>query len=224
MSGVADEPALHQPDAESTRDRILRVAAEKFAQKGYHATGVAELGDAAGIKRGALYYHIGSKEDLLYQLSRRHVEEALIRGQVVVAEADGAVEKFRLLVREHLRTLAARRDEVITVMHEMYALTGDRARELNVLRSQYEQLFAAVLREGVQEGVFRSAERIEVLGVLSMLNYTYVWLDPDGPISVDEIAGRLSNLILDGMHVPADGRPKVSRVSPARTARRRARS
>jgi AcrR family transcriptional regulator len=221
--GVAVEPALHEVDVESTRDRILRVAAEKFARKGYHATGVAELGDAAGIKRGALYYHIGSKEDLLYQLSRRHVEEALSRGQVVVAEADGAVEKFRLLVREHLRTLAARRDEVIVVMHEMYALTGDRAKELNLLRSQYEQLFAAVLREGVAEGVFRSAERIEVLGVLSMLNYTYVWLDPNGPISVDEIAGRLSDLILYGAHVQTAGRPVTPRISSDRKGRRGAR-
>ena len=215
------DPTLEAPGVESTPDRILRVAAEKFAQKGYHATGVAELGDAAGIKRGALYYHIGSKEDLLYQLSRRHVEEALTRGQAVVADADGAVEKFRLLVREHLRTLAARRDEVIVVMHEMYALTGDRAKEFNKLRSQYEQLFASVLREGVREGVFRSAERIEVLGVLSLLNYTYVWLDPNGPISVDEIAERLTNLILFGAHVQPAGQPAAGpRLATARKGRR----
>jgi len=207
--------ALLEDGGESTRDRILRVAAEKFAQKGYHATGVAELGDAAGIKRGALYYHIGSKEDLLYQLSRRHVEEALTRGRAVTADTTGAVDKFRLLVREHLRTLAARRDEVIVVMHEMYALTGRRAKELNKLRSEYEQLFAAVLREGVDEGVFTSAERIEVLGVLSMLNYTYVWLDPNGPISVDEIAERLTDLILHGVRVPS-GAASARRAVPRR--------
>lgn len=218
---VAVDPGLREADVESTRDRILRVAAEKFAQKGYHATGVAELGDAAGIKRGALYYHIGSKEDLLYQLSRRHVEEALTRGLAVVAEVDGSVAKFRLLVREHLRTLAARRDEVIVVMHEMYALTGERATKFNRLRSEYEQLFAAVLRDGVQEGVFRSAERIEVLGVLSLLNYTYVWLDPNGPISVDEIAERLSNLLLYGAHVPsAPTSPMASRHPTTRRRRR----
>ncbi|MCU1604140.1 MAG: TetR family transcriptional regulator [Modestobacter sp.] len=192
---------------ESTRDRILRVAAEKFAEKGYHGTGVAELGDAAGIKRGALYYHIGSKEDLLFHLSRRHVEEALARGQAVMANAVGAVEKFRLLTREHLRTLAARRPEVIVVMHEMHALTGERAEKFKQLRSEYEELFATVLREGVEEGVFRSADRIEVLLVLSMLNYTYVWLDPNGPVQVDEVADRLANLILHGAQLPEHNTP-----------------
>jgi AcrR family transcriptional regulator len=197
-----EQPAEGGAREESTRERILRVAAEKFAEKGFHGTGVAELGDAAGIKRGALYYHIGSKEDLLFHLSRRHVEEALVRGEAVVAEAVGAVEKFRLLVREHLRTLAARRSEVIVVMHEMHALTGERAKKFKCLRAQYEQLFEKIMREGVEEGVFRSADRIEVLGVLSMLNYTYVWLDPNGPVPVDEIADRLANLILHGAQLP----------------------
>jgi AcrR family transcriptional regulator len=197
-----ERPAEGIAPAESTRDRILRVAAEKFAEKGFHGTGVAELGDASGIKRGALYYHIGSKEDLLFHLSRRHVEEALVRGEAVVADAAGAVEKFRLLVREHLRTLAARRPEVTVVMREMHALTGDRAEQFKRLRARYEQLFATIMQEGVKEGVFRSADRIEVLGVLSMLNYTYVWLDPNGPVPVDEIADRLTNLILHGTQLP----------------------
>jgi hypothetical protein len=55
--------ALHQDTAgESTHERVLRVAAETFARKGYHATGVAELGAAAGLQRGALHYQIKSKE------------------------------------------------------------------------------------------------------------------------------------------------------------------
>lgn len=215
MSGVpVSNDREHE---ETTGERILRVAAEKFAKKGYHGTGVAELGDAAGIKRGALYYHIGSKEDLLFRLARRHVEEALARGRAVKAGAVGAVAKFRLLVREHLRTLAERRSEVIVVMHEMHALTGERAVQLKELRSEYEELFATVLQEGVEEGVFRSADRIEVLGVLSTLNYTYVWLDPNGPVSVDEIADRLADLILHGVQLPQrETPPAKSRTRPPR--------
>src|SRR5690349_17923944 len=104
-------PRQQDPTGESTNERILRVAAEVFARKGYHGTGVAELGEAAGLKRGALYYHIGSKEDLLYNLSKRHVEEALSRGQKVVDSDLHPVEKLRALAREHVQTIAARRDE-----------------------------------------------------------------------------------------------------------------
>ncbi|MEV5177227.1 TetR/AcrR family transcriptional regulator [Streptomyces flaveolus] len=184
---------------ESTRDRILRVAAEIFAEKGYHGTGVAELGDAAGIRRGALYYHIGSKEDLLYDLSKRHVEEALERGRKVVESDLRPIEKLRALVREHLAALVARRSEVTVVMREMHALTGDRAERLKQLRDAHQNLFRQVLEEGVEEGVFRSCDSVTVLAILGMLNWTYVWFDPErGSLAIEKLADRMSDIFVYG--------------------------
>lgn len=189
---------------ESTQERILRVAAEMFARKGYHATGVAELGAAAGLQRGALYYHIKSKEDLLFDLSKRHVEEALARGREVLARDLPPAAKLRALAREHLRTIAARCAEVTVVIREMHALTGIRAKRLKELRDEYENLFAEVLREGAAQGVFASADRVVVLGVLGMFNWTHVWLDAErGPLSPDDIADRLTDLIIHGQLAPA---------------------
>ncbi|HEY3471706.1 MAG TPA: TetR/AcrR family transcriptional regulator [Amycolatopsis sp.] len=193
---------------ESTQERILRVAAEMFARKGYHATGVAELGAAAGLQRGALYYHIKSKEDLLFDLSKRHVEEALARGREVLAKDLPPAAKLRALAREHLRTIAARCAEVTVVIREMHSLTGIRAKRLKELRDEYENLFAAVLREGAAQGVFASADRVVVLGVLGMFNWTHVWLDAErGPLSPDDIADRLTDLIIHGQLAPATAVP-----------------
>lgn len=192
-------PRQQDPTGESTNERILRVAAEVFARKGYHGTGVAELGEAAGLKRGALYYHIGSKEDLLYNLSKRHVEEALSRGKTVVESDLHPIEKLRALAREHVQTIAARRDEVTVVMREMHALTGKRARQLTKLRDDYQKLFAQVLQEGVEQGVFRNADHVTVLGVLGMFNWTHVWLDVEqGPLSPEEVADRLTDIVVYG--------------------------
>ena len=195
-------PRQQDPTGESTNERILRVAAEVFARKGYHGTGVAELGEAAGLKRGALYYHIGSKEDLLYNLSKRHVEEALSRGQKVVDSDLHPVEKLRALAREHVQTIAARRDEVTVVMREMHALTGKRARQLTKLRDDYQKLFAQVLQEGVEQGVFRNADHVTVLGVIGMFNWTHVWLDIEqGPLTPEEVADRLTDVGVYGERV-----------------------
>lgn len=192
-------PRQRDEGGESTHERILRVAAEVFARKGYHGTGVAELGEAAGLKRGALYYHIGSKEDLLYDLSKRHVEEALQRGRVVVDSDLHPVDKLRALAREHVRTIAARRDEVIVVLREMHALTGKRGRQLSKLRDEHQNLFARVLEEGVEQGVFRSADHVTVLGVLGTLNWSYVWYDAEkGPLTPEQVADRLIDIIIYG--------------------------
>lgn len=189
---------ISQP-ADSTRDRILQAASSIFAEKGYHGAGVSELGEAAGIQRGALYYHIGSKEDLLFDLCKRHVDEALIRGRAAVASTDDPEEQLRRLVHAHINTLAERRNDVIVAEHEMRSLTGDRAERLRALRREYQSLFEEVFQRGTDAGVFRSANPVDVMGVLGLLNYTYMWLDAKGPTPIDEVADRLLILILRGM-------------------------
>lgn len=184
---------------ETTRERILRVAAVMFAARGFHGTSVADLGAAANIKRGALYYHIGSKEELLFDLSKRHVEEALVRGIAVVEKDLHPVDKLRALAREHLAALAARRAEVTVVMREMHALTGERATQLKKLRDQHQDLFRRVLEEGAEQGVFRACDSVTVLGILGMYNWTHVWFDPaNGPLSVDKVADRLTDIVIYG--------------------------
>jgi AcrR family transcriptional regulator len=192
-------------EQERTRDRVLRVAADIFAERGYHGTSVAELGELAGLKRGALYYHIGSKEDLLYDLCQRHVAEALERGRAAVDSQFTPLEKFRALVREHVCTLSDRRAEVTVVLREMHALTGERAQSLRELRATHQQLFAEVLSEGVEQGVFRSSDNVTVLAVLGMLNWTHVWFDPQhGPLTALDLAEKLTDIILKGELVQAN--------------------
>jgi AcrR family transcriptional regulator len=43
---------------------IARVAARLFARRGYDATSIREIVDAAGVAKPTLYYHFGSKEGL----------------------------------------------------------------------------------------------------------------------------------------------------------------
>lgn len=58
---------------EDTRTRILNVAMELFAERGFAATSTRELSERLGFTKAALYYHFHSKDDLLLAL----VEPAL---------------------------------------------------------------------------------------------------------------------------------------------------
>lgn len=195
MTEKLDAPEL------STRERILRAAADAFADKGFYGTGMAEIGELAQIQRGALYYHIGSKEELLYDLCRQHVEIALANGQVAVATSDDARDQFRALALAHLRILTERRSFVVIAEREMHVLTGARAMDLNKLRREYQDLFAAVMALGVEQGHFSRSEPLEVMGVMGLLNYTYMWLRPSGPTPIEEVSQRLCDLLMNGMNL-----------------------
>ena len=185
----------------NTKERILRTAAELFAAQGYHATGVAELGRAAGIQRGALYYHIRSKEELLFELCKRHVEDAVVFGEEVLAGEADPGEKLRQLIHRHLRMIVEHRSEIIVSFREMHFLTGERAAYLHELRDRYEAVVRAILQEGFDRGQFRSADAIVVNGLLGLISYAYLWLNPQGRLSPDDIAERFADLALHGLAI-----------------------
>ncbi len=61
IAAVAELPAA----PEATRDQILVEAARLFRHQGYAATTLRQIADAAGIKAGSIYYHFGSKDEIL---------------------------------------------------------------------------------------------------------------------------------------------------------------
>ena len=48
-----------------TRERLIEAARDLFWSQGYHATGVAQILQAAGARSGSLYHFFPTKEDLL---------------------------------------------------------------------------------------------------------------------------------------------------------------
>ncbi|MCL4562239.1 MAG: TetR family transcriptional regulator, partial [Chloroflexi bacterium] len=51
-------------EAAETRDLLLKSALSVFSQKGYSATTLGDVARAAGVTRGAIYWHFGSKAEL----------------------------------------------------------------------------------------------------------------------------------------------------------------
>jgi AcrR family transcriptional regulator len=70
-------------EALRSNDRILKKALQLFSEKGYDATSVREICEAAGITKPTLYYFYGSKEGVF----RAIVEGALSRFQADLIRA-----------------------------------------------------------------------------------------------------------------------------------------
>ena len=91
--------------AAETRERLLRAAADVFAEHGFDGTRVAAIAAAAGVSNGALYAHFASKADLLVDALRTHGRGRL--ADLFAAEPDLPVTVLLLLIG---RRLPRRRD------------------------------------------------------------------------------------------------------------------
>lgn len=128
--------------AEETRERLLRAAADAFAQRGYDGTRVADIAVAADVSSGALYAHFGSKAELLVAALCTHGRRIL--AEALAADPDRPVTDMlldigRVLPRRRDPTgylivealVAARRDEdVARPMRDYVGERGDRLAEL----------------------------------------------------------------------------------------------
>ena len=57
----------------STRDRILAVSENLFAEKGFDSTGIDEIASNVGIAKSVIYYHFKNKEDILKTLFEKYL-------------------------------------------------------------------------------------------------------------------------------------------------------
>ncbi|MEU4539865.1 TetR/AcrR family transcriptional regulator [Streptosporangium sp. NPDC023825] len=121
--------------ATETRERLLRAAAESFAQRGYDGTRVADIAVAAGVSNGALYAHFGSKAELLVAALRAHGPQLLAK--LFAADPDRPITELLAVVGRGLprrrdahgyliveALVAARRDE--DVARPMRGYVGER--------------------------------------------------------------------------------------------------
>ncbi|MBV9293559.1 MAG: TetR/AcrR family transcriptional regulator [Frankiales bacterium] len=91
--------------AAETRERLLRAAADVFAQRGYDGTRVADIAKAAGVSNGALYAHFDSKAELLVGALREHGRRML--AELFASDPDRSITELLLVIG---RWLPRRRD------------------------------------------------------------------------------------------------------------------
>ena len=182
------------------REQIIDRSAEVFAERGFHATSTTELCEANELGKGALYYYIGSKEELLTAIIERVMGEVLAGAERAVQEGGSPAERLRGMGREYLDVITRYPDHVWVFLHEFPALTGDNATTLRTRRRSFEESVEQVLADGAEAGAFAVTDpRLTARAWFGMHNYTYLWLRPGGELSASDVAEHFADVFLDGI-------------------------
>jgi len=88
------QPGLRERKKQRTRETIARAAHELFAQRGYHATTLPDIAEAADVSTRTIFSYFPSKEDILFS-GFEEMKEALQRALAERPEGRGALETVR---------------------------------------------------------------------------------------------------------------------------------
>lgn len=178
------------------RERILKIAAKLFAQNGFNAVGMTELGDAVELGRGALYHHIKNKEEILYDISKQYITNLVDHGNIVISNESDAKTRLQKLGHHLMVTIATYQPELTVCFREIYSLTGPRREEVLLLHAEYEHIWRHVLIEGEKKGIFRPFNPVRLKGLLGMFFYSYIWMNANGSQKPENIAEIFNDIVL----------------------------
>lgn len=191
-----------------TMEAIRKAGLKLIYEHGFEAMSLRQLAAEVGIQVGSLYNHISTKEDLLYDLIRAHMDELFLQFDAAMGTVDGrgAEERLRAFVAFHVTYHIVRKREVFIGASELRSLEPNHYEEIVTLRRRYERRLIDILEQGEADGLFRCGDvRVAAYGILSMLTGVCTWFRPHGRLSKEQVIAIYSDQVLGGLMGPRAG-------------------
>ena len=197
------------------RDAILDIAAQCFADRSYPAASRNEIATACGTSKARLYHYYDSKEAILFDLMDRYTQRLLS----LIALTDATAQRRNLddraalheLIRAFLQEYESSATRHVALLNDTQFLSdvpdehlGSPAispREL-ILNRQRDVVAAVTraLRRAYPNRLNASNQTAITMMLFGMINWTFTWLRPGGPISYVAFADEVIALLEKGLN------------------------
>ena len=178
----------------------LPSAAAVFAAKGIDATRMDDIASATGIPRATLYYHFGSKEDILAWLLERLLRTVSNDVGVVMDQPGTSRERLARIIETHLGIYAENPGLCRVLLAELGRVTKIPALAEAIWTGFHEPV-RKLLDAGCQDGTLREVDpeptASALFGAITMLGLHYIVTDQ--VLDVPKVAAQLDNLVIAGL-------------------------
>jgi AcrR family transcriptional regulator len=159
-----------------------------------------ELAEKMGVEAPSLYNHIGSKSEILREICFRMANEFQNNMQQVAQMPSSEVSKTEAIIRFHIHMMMQHYDEVYVANHEWRQLEEPYLSNFLAQRKQYEQQFAGIINQGIQNGAFKNVNaQTAVLVILSAVRGLEFLNPKKKQIDIPNLTNDITNHLLKGL-------------------------
>ena len=163
-----------QLQGEHTRQRIIEAAAKLFVRKGFYGTSIADLAQATGLTKGALYHHFENKDALFFAVVgavRETWREAVARD---VLNAGDALTRLAVLLDNHARLISENETLCLVLSGLTMEMDGINPTFMAILQEIHTDLILfieRIIQKGQAAGQVRPDldARLTALNIVGML-------------------------------------------------------
>ena len=195
-SGPTDTPNRRSRRKSDRRLQLLSSAERLFAERGFLAVRLEDIGAAAGVSGPAIYRHFPNKESLLVELLVGISTRLLAGAREVRSRESDAAAALDGLIDFHLDFVLGEPDLIRIQDRDLAHLPAAAERQVRRAQRQYVEVWVGVLRER-EPGLAEADARLMAHAVFGLLNSTPHSLKP-----ADDRAAR-SRSVMRAMTVAA---------------------
>lgn len=211
-------PTIRSEEWESKRREILRTAAHVFFEKGFSRGTTRDIAKIVGLTQPALYYYVGSKEDLLTEIAL-NVDHDFTR---LVSEAietnPDPVERLSAVIRAFIRAMADHQMGFGLRFSEVRSLPEPTATEVTNDERRFVGMIEGAVRDAIAAGALPQDRdpKFVTLGLIGMLSWMFWWFEPE-----QQDATEIADTFCEMLGLPAGGAATAAKQSPKRPRQRR---
>jgi AcrR family transcriptional regulator len=144
--------------SDKVRKKIVDAASVLYAQKGFAATSIQEIAEAAGVTLPVTYHYVKKKSEIM----RLIMEDVLNTfGEGLTQQVRGLQdpqEKLAAAIALYLGIVDRHREKLLLIYQKSASL--DRASKARVMQLEVEvsEIFGRIIREGIESGLFKAVD------------------------------------------------------------------
>ena len=184
------------------RGQLLVAASEIFVDRGYHAAGMDEIAERAGVSKPVLYQHFSSKLVLYLAVLDRHVENLVSGVQNALSTTTDNRQRLRAAIQAFFDFIEHDGQGYRLIFENDYVTEPEVAAQVRAAtESCIDAVFALI---SADSGLDPHRARMIAVGLVGIsVDCARYWLDSDRPISKSDAVDGTVAFAWGGLsHVP----------------------
>jgi len=183
-------------------DEICTRAAEVFSSKGYLTATLADVANAVGISKGGIYHYFSTKEELLFLILLRYMDQTLQELKEKLKSTGDHRARIRLFIHHHIAHYRDNFHQSRLILHEAHHLPAEYFDLVKQKEREYVNLLAENIR-GLVTGYKDQPLKIKLVtfSLIGMCNWPYMWFNPKGSVPPEELAEEIYRVFVGDLPV-----------------------
>lgn len=178
---------------------IAAAAAKLFARQGFLESTMEEIATAAAGSKGGLYYYFHTKNEVLFYIVNRTMDELLTGLPEALAAAAPGRDRILLLIRRQIDYYRDNIAAVRTMLNDRKSLPAPLTRFVGAKEEAYYRIVEQAIAEAVGPAVPHPRIVAMTFAFFGMCNWIPSWYRPNGALGPEELVDVTFGLFMDGL-------------------------